>query len=138
MTEAARAAQAIRKELKAAFPTVKFSVRSENYSGGNSVSIGYEDGPLTDSVNAIVAKYEYGSFDGMTDMYTIDNNRDDIPQAKYVMVNRHMSKETGQKIRAKIIKDFGIENPEDEKSWMNIFHCWPQQVIFREFSKTAM
>lgn len=54
----AQAASAIRAELKSAFPTVKFSVKSESFSGGNSVSIHWYDGPLTKEVNAIVGKYQ--------------------------------------------------------------------------------
>jgi hypothetical protein len=58
-------AKLIRKELKAAFPAVKFSVRSEN-----SVRVRYTDGPTPDRVEAIVSQFEGKSFDGMTDSTT--------------------------------------------------------------------
>jgi hypothetical protein len=58
----------IKKELKEAFPTVKFSVRSETYAGGSSIHISYDDGPTTKDVEAITKKYQSTSFDGMIDM----------------------------------------------------------------------
>lgn len=87
---AALAAQAIRTELKANFPSIKFSVRSENYSGGNSIDVNYEDPELERStVEKLLSKYEYGSFNGMEDYYEITNSRDDIPQVKYLFVNNN-------------------------------------------------
>lgn len=84
-TQAALCAKAIRKELKEAFPTDKFSVRSSNFAGGNAVSIEMKESDTdTSEVRKLLDKYEYGSFDGMTDMYNYDNKRDDIPQVKYV------------------------------------------------------
>ena len=66
---AARAAANIRAELKRAFPGVKFSVRSETYSGGDSIDVRWTDGPLAKDVENIAQKYRAGSFDGMTDCY---------------------------------------------------------------------
>lgn len=59
------AAENIRKELKVAFPKIKFRVKSDH----NSVDIYWTDGPTSDSVNAICRKYKAGHFDGMTDCY---------------------------------------------------------------------
>lgn len=63
------AAKNIRAELKAAFPSVKFSVKSESFAGGNAVDVSWDGLPSRDEVNAIVKKYQHGSFDGMTDCY---------------------------------------------------------------------
>ena len=90
-TESAKAAAAIRKELKANFPNIKFRVRSQNYSMGDNVNVEYVDGPAVKDVEAITDKYEYGSFNGMEDIYEITNNRDHIPQTKYLVVERSMS-----------------------------------------------
>lgn len=57
----------IRTELKKAFPGVKFSVRSDSFSMGNSIDIDWTDGPSRAEVEAITDKYEYGTFDAMTD-----------------------------------------------------------------------
>lgn len=86
LTPAAVCAKAIRKELKETFPGSKFTVRSRNFAGGNSVDVGIYDTKIDcKKVDELLAKYEYGSFDGMTDMYNYDNKRDDVPQVKYVL-----------------------------------------------------
>ena len=102
LSPAALAAKAIRKELKEKFPGVKFSVRSSNFSMGNSVDVSYDtrahgcpegDGKApVDKVWAVVGKYQYGHFDGMTDSYEYSNRQDDIPQAKYVHVSQKWSR----------------------------------------------
>jgi len=65
-TMAANAAAAIRKELKENFPTQKFTVQSENYTGGDSVRIKWVDGVKESAVKNIVDKYQYGHFKGTT------------------------------------------------------------------------
>jgi hypothetical protein len=67
------AAKNIRIELKRAFPSVKFSVRTSSYSGGNSIDVSWTDGPTTQQVEEITGKYKGGSFDGMTDCYEYRN-----------------------------------------------------------------
>lgn len=91
---AANCSKAIKEELKNKFPHIKFSVTCSNCAGGNSVHIQYEDGASIDEVEAITNKYQYGRFDGMTDMYEYTNDRSDLPQAKYVSASREMSKQT--------------------------------------------
>ncbi len=66
------ASRNIKRELKLKFPGVKFSVKSEGYSGGNSVSVRWTDGPRVEDVKKITSKYEMGHFDGMTDSYEYD------------------------------------------------------------------
>ena len=85
LSESAQAAKAIRKELKAAFPGVKFSVRSDNYAGGSSVHVTWDD-PAADqkTVDEIIGKYQYGHFNGMDDIYEYSNTSDELPQAKFV------------------------------------------------------
>lgn len=88
-TTAALAAKAIKQELKQMFPTLKFRVKSENFSMGSAVNvylIGTEEEyvRVRDEVGSLIRKYEYGSFDGMTDSYDYDNVNNNIPQAKYV------------------------------------------------------
>lgn len=88
LSEAAKAAKLIRQELKAAFPNIKFKVRSSNFSMGNAVDIGWKNGVIEKKVNTITSKYQYGHFDGMNDIYEYSNGRDDIPQAKYISTSR--------------------------------------------------
>lgn len=91
MSIQAKAAKAIRLELKKEYPSVKFSVRSDSYAGGESISIDWTNGPQTDAVKLIVNKYQYGHFNGMDDSYSVSNKRNDIPQVQYIKLYRdHM------------------------------------------------
>lgn len=87
------AAKNMRIELKAAFPAVKFSVRSERYSGGDSINVNWTDGPTTEQVENIIKRYRAGSFDGMTDCYNYEHSAwtDAFGDAKYVFANRSYS-----------------------------------------------
>lgn len=58
-------ARLIRKDLKATFPGIRFSVVSD----GNSVRIRWTDGPDVEYVQRIGDVYVCGSFDGMTDSF---------------------------------------------------------------------
>jgi hypothetical protein len=87
----ALAAANIRRELKAAFPGIKFSVRSDSYSGGDSVDICWELGPTSREVEAITGKYQEGTFNGMIDLYEYDSDRSwtaKYGSAKYVHCQR--------------------------------------------------
>lgn len=129
--EAALAAKQIKQILKKEFPSINFSVTSANYAGGNSVRINYTDGVPSKQVDKLVAKFQYGHFDGMNDIYEFSNTREDIPQAKFVQVQRDISPEVRQSIKTKIANDFGIENENDEQQWYDEFSCWSDQVIWR-------
>jgi hypothetical protein len=76
----ARASANIKRELSQAFPGIAFSVRSDSFSGGDSVDVHWENGPTTKEVEAITSKYQEGSFDGMQDLYEYDHS----PMAKAV------------------------------------------------------
>lgn len=95
-SSAANTATAIREELKKNFPDVKFSVKSSNFSGGDSVRIGWTDGPTVENVNSITNKYQYGSFNGMEDIYEYSNVNKDLPQSKYVQTDRTISDEVSK------------------------------------------
>jgi len=109
LSEAARAAKEIRKILKENFPGVKFSVRSDNYSMGNSVQVEWVDGPTEKQVNELVGHYEYGSFDGMQDLYVIDNKREDIPQTKYLQEQRNLSQKTWGALMEQVEQIHGLD-----------------------------
>lgn len=72
------AARNMRTLLKAAFPSVKFSVKTQQYSGGNNITVTWTDGPTDEAVGAIVNRFKHGSFNGMDDSY--DFNRDPFPE----------------------------------------------------------
>jgi len=90
-TESAKAAKMIREALKELFPAVTFSVKSKNYSGGNSVTASWTDGPTTNMVDRAIDRFQSGDFDGMTDSYTYRHDREHST-AKYVFASRTISK----------------------------------------------
>ena len=90
MSPHAYAAKLLRAELKKAFPTIKFSVNSESYSMGNSITIYWDNGPSQETVRKISGKYQKGHFDGRTDSYEYSNKRSDIPQVCFVMEQRRI------------------------------------------------
>lgn len=92
-SSSANCATAIREELKKEFAGVKFKVTSQNFSGGDSVHISWSDGPTSLEVSSVTSKYQYGRFDGMTDMYEYSNDREDLPQSKYVQTRREVSED---------------------------------------------
>jgi len=95
-TPAAQAAALIRKELKK--HGVKASVKSENYSMGSSVRVTMEDElpAIVAKIKVFAAKFQYGHFDGMNDIYEYSNDNPDLPQAKHVFVQCHYSKQYEQ------------------------------------------
>lgn len=95
-TEAAKAAALIRKELK--HHGIAGSVRSKNYSMGCSVRVEIEN-PLPATLKKVTdfcRAFQYGHFDGMTDMYEYSNTNADLPQAKHVFVSAIYSDEITQ------------------------------------------
>ena len=108
------AAKNIRIELKKKWPSVKFSVTSESFSGGNAVNVGWVDGPTTEAVNKILNKYEGGSFDGMTDSYTYSKApwSDTFGHAKYI----HSSRELSRAMFERAIKETGLAGVVEESA----------------------
>lgn len=60
--------KALKREFGESFPGTKFSVRSERYSGGSSVNVGWTDGPTTYAVDKVIGVYSGADFDGMVDL----------------------------------------------------------------------
>jgi hypothetical protein len=92
-TISAQCAALIRQELKANFPQTKFKVTSSNYSMGDSVNVSWTNGAAHEQVEQLLAKYQYGRFNGMEDVYESTNRRDDIAQTKYLFCDREISNE---------------------------------------------
>jgi hypothetical protein len=61
-------AKAIRATLKARFPGVKFSVRSDKYAGGASIRVRWTDGPTEKEVGAVTSGFSGKRFDGSIDL----------------------------------------------------------------------
>ena len=87
-TEAALCAKEVKKLLKEKYPTINFSVKSENFSMGNSVNVSWNFGPTDDEIENLISDFKDGHFDGMNDLYTYRENTDNKPRSKYVMTAR--------------------------------------------------
>lgn len=115
LTQAAQVAALIKAELKAKFPTTKFSVRSESYSGGNSVNVNYDKGtnvPDIKEVEKIAYKFNSGYFDGMTDSYEY-TYRGTGPTAKYIFVRQDYPRAVHDAAKAQIVPGADFETWKD-------------------------
>ena len=134
-TEAAQAAATIRKQLKS--NGIPASVTSDNYSMGSSVTVTLNDPmPATlEAVEKFAAKFQYGSFDGMRDIYNSDNVRDDIPQAKYVSVSPRYSAELKQAaydyLRGHLVGYEDAPESYDDAQHQMINNEWVSQTVYR-------
>jgi hypothetical protein len=120
------AAQMIRQILKANFPSIKFSVTSDH----NSVNIRYTDGVTTKEVEALVKDFQYGHFNGMEDIYEYINVNKDIPQVRFLFVNRDMS----DNVEADIAKRFSVT---DMEAWHDNHQAYGRTVVYRQFQQTS-
>ena len=71
---------------------------------GDSVNVSWDDAMTTDTIDAIINKYEYGTFDGMTDCA---GSRDSVfmdlfGSSRFVNSNRHLSDEAYNKTAVKM------------------------------------
>lgn len=75
----------LRKELRAAFPGVKFSVRCATGTAAAWINVTYDDGPTSLQVDAITRKFQGRTFNSQTDSYDdngtalIAGDRDELP-----------------------------------------------------------
>lgn len=139
------AAAAARVDLKKEFPTVKFSVTSASGAGTSSVRVEWTDGPTSSQVDAVVGKYQYGHFDGMTDCYEYSNSREDLPQAKFVFTVREISPEMKLKFAQNVSETYGgimptklehLENSHGVKCFAD-YWSW-HQLVWRFASKVDL
>lgn len=104
--DAADVAKLVRKELKDAFPGVKFSVRTSKYAGGASIRVNYTDGPLAKAVEAVVGTYKGSTFNGMIDLKEYHDsylNGETVSFGNdHIFVNRDNSDEAKAAMVAKI------------------------------------
>lgn len=112
-------AAAIRKLLKAQYPSTKFSVKTERGSMVSSVRISWTDGPTKHAVGSLVGSFEAGKFDGMTDSYDYDHDHvlmidgaQYTPGCRYVFCEREISDTLANRCIAQIVEYWGgIDNP---------------------------
>lgn len=105
LTPVAERAKQLRKELKAQFPTVKFSVKTHNYSMGSSINVKWVDGATTAQVQEVTSKFERISRDTNGEILSGGNS--------FVMLNRDYSPEAVEQAAQKYAH------------WTNYQHLYP-------------
>ena len=136
----AGAAKLIRQELKAL--GIPARVTSKTYAGGCSIRVSMIDQPVTirEQVIKLCDKYEYGTFDGMTDCYNIDNRRDDIPQVKYLFVDNAISNAKRQEVWDNLRVRWGLDAfPASYAKAANerLENEYVSQLVWQEFNREA-
>lgn len=125
MSVHADVAKLLRKFLKD--NNIKGSVKSQTYSGGNSVNVTLQDvnPEQFDLVYEESKKYQKGSFDPMTDHYELSNLNDNIPQVQYTFVKCDFSDELRQKALDVLHAEFQLEyeNVPKNHSELNCDHA---------------
>ena len=117
----------LKKELSLVFPGVKFSVRYESYSGGDSVNYSWTLGPTPAEVSAIADKYQDGNFNGMEDIHEYDRSAHGaavdkvLGRAKYVQGSRHIPHEMHEQIGRLLCEKQHVDYFECEKGKVHLF-----------------
>ena len=78
---------------------IKAKVKSDSYSGGSSLRVSYIGGPDDKIVKKDLSRLQYGSFDGMEDIYNYKNdaetgirlNDTDLETYKFVFVEQELT-----------------------------------------------
>lgn len=124
--EPKQTAAVIRRVLRETFPAAKFSVTTGRGSMVSSVDIRWTDGPTVGAVDAIVGRFQAGSFNGMTDSYDYDRDRvielpggTFRPGTRYVHTNRRTSIVLARRAAAQVARYFGLEVPTLESTKWN-------------------
>jgi hypothetical protein len=82
----------IRILLGRLWPAVRFSVRLEKFSMGDSITVAWTDGPTEEQVKGWCNRFESGHFDGMDDMYNYEDRAwHTFGQTKYMHCRRDVS-----------------------------------------------
>jgi hypothetical protein len=101
----------IKKELALSFPGVKFSVKSESFSGGNAIRVSWTDGPTEEQVSKKIGKYQEGSFNPCDDLYSYSGAAwtEVFGGAKYVTRSRY----TSWDLVKRVASEMGFELEEE-------------------------
>ena len=102
-TKSAILANQLKAELRTAFPGMKFSVKSDNFSMGSSIDIRWIDGPTVKDVKEITDKFEDISYDSYTGEILSGGNR-------YVSCIRDFSDETRRSVFDELKSRYDIFN----------------------------
>lgn len=137
------ASRNLKKELSARFPGVKFSVKSDRFSGGNSLDVSYRNGPPWEVVDGIAKKYAGGSFNGMEDIYEYSRGAwaSVFGDAKYVHASRGFGRDYDHE--SAIMKEMEAEvkrlyEVADDKAYRDRMGRWPSDHVREALHKAAI
>lgn len=108
----AQTAKNVRALLKSTWPGVTFRVRSESFAGGTSIHVNWmawdPQHPKAKEVDALCNLFSYGSFDGMTDSYSYNENQiftDVFGGSRYILSQaNHPTEEQKAQRRADLLE----------------------------------
>jgi hypothetical protein len=114
-------AKLVRAALKAAFPIIKFSVRSSSYSMGASIRVCWTDGPVPSRVDDIVQAYAVATFDGMQDLKEykpamIVGGRKVRSHADFIFCERTISEAGWQMLAKQVAAVLHVDVPTPEQA----------------------
>lgn len=117
---------------------IKATVTAKSFAGGSDVSVKTEDlaADKFAALEKFAKQYQYGSFDGMTDYYSSDNSRPDLPQVKFVFCENRISEDRMQRAWdfARTYYTACAAHParlEDARDIVPALDRWPAQIARR-------
>ena len=139
LTDAAITAKAIRKELKEIFKTIKFSIRSKTYAGGDHVTIEWTDGPSEKMVRKVADKYEGGTFDPYTDCHGWDSTGipEGIPGVHFIFYTHNTTEELKAAARDSYKNTYGEEPPNNKRYIEKYYEKQDEEEAAAEAAKRA-
>ena len=114
---ATHAAKNIRAHLKKLYPGGKFSVKTDHFANGNSVSVRWTDGPVQKAVDEALSGFVAGRFDGMQDIYDYKESAfgREFGTCKYLHTRRNCSDALVQKAIDAAVEKYGTWRGEQER-----------------------
>ncbi|MFM5576870.1 DUF3560 domain-containing protein [Aeromonas veronii] len=128
------AAKNVRRDLKKAFPGVKFSVKS-SYT---TINVSWQDGPTRRQVEDVIDKYQQGTFDGMTDCYEYHTSpfNERYGAVQYTFAERDHSEELRAAATRLIEQQSGETVTGDTNQ--RIWNDWASTLIWREAGRITL
>ncbi|MBW3808161.1 DUF3560 domain-containing protein [Aeromonas jandaei] len=129
-----QAAKNVRRDLKNAFPGIKFSVTSSY----DTINVSWQDGPTRPEVEAVIEKYENGKFDGMTDCFNFDTTPFNavFGGCRYTFVQREHS-EALMAVATRYLEQRSGEQVTGDSN-QRIWGEWAQCLLTREANKITL
>ena len=113
-------AKLIRAALKESFPGIKFSVKSDQYSGGSSIRVGWIDGPSAAMVEAVAKVFKGSYFDSSQDYkgstYAIFDGLVTSFGPDYVFCSRENSTDAARRAAAQVARKYGPSLADYDRS----------------------